>query len=896
MYGLLRCVVFVLLLVKGSFAVAQYPLVDSLKTVLEKTTDPRQRVLLLHQLSLQSWDFSFEAGRRYADEGYSIALKSKDKELLTIAATDLGLYHYFVGDYPNAERYYKEALKSADNVNFGEYPAYTLTRMGNLYRVQGKYDTAKFYYDKTLQLLEVGKSASAYSSVYHSIAWLHYELSEYDQALLIIHKSLSLRKQMGDSLLMAECWKFLGATHRSMSSVDSADYYLTNVKRIATAYADPELMIFYLINEGELAFAKGDMLNTIKAYQQALEILSQHKFKRYQALTLKRIGQVYDQLDDFERANNYFLQALSLEEELQSVHEVARSYALIGWGYAHQRNYDQADQYAKKSLTIMKNVKDRVGVAYVHNLMGTLALEQEEFTNALTYFDSALSVRRTYRLEVYEASTLENKGYVFEALNRPEEALAVHQQAAAIYTRTNNQRRLAKSLNNIGVVYLRMKKFSEAEKFIKKALQTSMDIKFLPEQRDSYFNLAKLNQAQGRYKEAVLQYDQYIVINDSLFSLESIGRAAQAHALYDLEKKEQHIAALNLENQQKEQELSLKETKLKSQTLALIFAAVGVLLLLFLVFMLYKYYLNKKRANEKLETLNIAISEQKEEIQAQSEELKESYEELSKVHKNLQEKQEEIEAQSEELREANEAIFLANSNLEKKVVERTQQLRQAYLELDTFFYRSSHDFRRPLTTFMGLAEVAKITLKDPNAIHLFEKVKETAINLDKMLMKLQSISDVGLQQLSFKELYFRELVDTILVSYQSEIERKGLQVIVELEQTPLVSYPSLLKIVVENLTENAINFCKNKEARLIIRSRKESDRFILEFEDNGQGIDPEYQPRIFEMYFRAHSDSKGNGLGLYIVKKAVEKLNGEIFFKSLLNKGSTFTIDLPNHV
>lgn len=896
MYAPFRCVVFVLLLLTCSLVHAQHPAVDSLKATLDRTTDSRQRVLLLHQLASQSWDFNFEEGHRYADEGYGIALKSKDNELLTIAATDVGLYYYFVGNYTDAERYYAEALKSAGDANFGEYPAYTLTRMGNLYRVQGKYDTAKLYYNKTLQLLEVAKSPSAYSSVYHNIAWLHYELSEYDQALLIIHKSLSLRKHIGDSLLIAECWKFLGTTHRSMSSIDSAEYYLAHVKRIATTYTDPELLIFHLINEGELSFAKGDMLNTIKAYQEALEMLSQHKFKRYQALTLKRIGQVYDQLGDFERSNNYFLQALSLEEELQSIHEVARSYALIGWGYAHQRNYDQADQYAKKSIAIMRHVNDKVGIAYVHNLMGTLALEQKEYANALIYFDSALSVRRTYHLAVYEASTLENKGYVFEALNRSAEALAVHQQASAIYTRTNNLRRLAKSLNNIGVVYLEEKKFNEAERFINKALYTSMEIKFLPEQRDSYFNLAKLNQAQGKYKEAVLQYDHYVVINDSLFSLESIGRAAQAHALYDLEKKEQRITTLNLENQQKEQELVLKEIKLRSQTLALIFAAIGVLLLLFFVIMLYKYYLTKKKANEKLEILNLAISEQKEEIQTQSEELKESYEELSVVHKNLQEKQEEIEAQTEELREANEAIFLANSNLEKKVAERTQQLRQAYLELDTFFYRSSHDFRRPLTTFMGLAEVAKITLKDPNAIHLFEKVKETAINLDKMLMKLQSISDVGLQQLSFKELYFRELVDTILVSYQSEIERKGLQVVVELEQTSLVSYPSLLKIVLENLTENAINFCKNKEARLIIRSRKESDRFILEFEDNGLGIDPEYQSRIFEMYFRANSESKGNGLGLYIVKKAVEKLNGEIFFTSQFNKGSTFTIDLPNRV
>jgi signal transduction histidine kinase len=74
------------------------------------------------------------------------------------------------------------------------------------------------------------------------------------------------------------------------------------------------------------------------------------------------------------------------------------------------------------------------------------------------------------------------------------------------------------------------------------------------------------------------------------------------------------------------------------------------------------------------------------------------------------------------------------------------------------------------------------------------------------------------------------------------------------------------------------------------------DHVNLEVEDNGQGIDPQFQDRIFDMYFRGNERSKGNGLGLYIVKKAVEKLNGQVTFTSVYGKGSTFSVSFPtNH-
>lgn len=872
---------------------AQHQETDSLQTVLKKTTDKREKVLILHKLASQSWDFSFDAGLAYAHEAHSLAEDIRDVELLTITLTDIGQYYYFTGNYQKAHTFFREALHSAGKENFGEYPSYTLTRLGNLFRSQGLYDSARFYYSKALALTSNGESSFAKASVHHNIAWLHYEVSEYSASLTEMRRSLKIRTALADSLLIAECWKFMGMTHRAMSNFDSAVYYLSKVERIAKSYNDPELHIFYLIHIGELSFDRGDMVKTIDAYSLALELLNKHPFKRYQALTLKKIGQVYYQLGDCERAQSHYFDALKIEEQLHSSHEIARTYANIGWCYTLQRGYVLGEQYAQQSLVLMRKMKDKVGVAFAQNLIGTLALRQQQFEKALLYFDSALVVRRQFNLLVYEASSLENKGYVFEARGEMDKTLAVQQEALGIYEKAGNQVRLVTAYNNMGALLFRTHSYDQAVQYLEKAKSMALSIGFLPELKESYFFLAKIKKNQNSFEEASNYFEEFVKISDSLHTMETRGKAAQVNALYELEKKEKRIKELDLENLRKADELTLKEATLRNRNLLLAFVSAGIVFLTLLSIVLYKYYLNKKKANTYLHFLNTEINEQKEEILTQSEELTEANNALVQLNDDLVEKQKEITEQAEELVTVNQNLAQLNGTLERRVEERTNELKQAYMELDTFFYRSSHDFRRPLTTFMGLAEVAKVTVKDKSAIDLFDKVRETAVYLDKMLMKLQSISDVGLQQLTYKEVQLTDLVDSLVEAQTCEIKQRGIKISTDLQQTVLTSYPALLKIIIENLLENAVFFSKPGTPQILIRTKREGDTFVFEVEDNGQGIDPEYQSRIFDMYYRANLSSKGNGLGLYIVKKAVQKLGGTITFTSQISKGSCFTIKMP---
>ena len=284
--------------------------------------------------------------------------------------------------------------------------------------------------------------------------------------------------------------------------------------------------------------------------------------------------------------------------------------------------------------------------------------------------------------------------------------------------------------------------------------------------------------------------------------------------------------------------------------------------------------------------LESLVLEKNKEVRSQADELLVQNEELSAQN-------EQIVQQANELQKTQEKLNKVNFNLEETVEHRTEELRQAYQELDTFFYRSSHDFRRPLTTFMGLAEVAKISLKDPLALDLFEKVNDTARNLDKMIHKLHSISDLSSQHMAFKEIDLKSLAESVLGNYSEEIGNRNIRTTIEVHEKSIVTYPALLKIILENLIENAILFNQEQDPLIIVKSEVRGNELQIKIEDNGQGISREYHDRIFEMYFRACPNSKGNGLGLYIAQKAVRKLGGLISFTSIVDQGSVFVVTIP---
>ncbi|MEM6842097.1 MAG: GAF domain-containing sensor histidine kinase [Bacteroidota bacterium] len=258
------------------------------------------------------------------------------------------------------------------------------------------------------------------------------------------------------------------------------------------------------------------------------------------------------------------------------------------------------------------------------------------------------------------------------------------------------------------------------------------------------------------------------------------------------------------------------------------------------------------------------------------------------VSKNLA-----LKVANQELFRLNEEVQELNTQLEAKVEERTFALKEAHEELNTLLYRTSHDFRRPLTAILGLANLFVATEEKEERKTLAQHLEGTITGLDRMLEKLQMLQLADAYEAPTST-NLVELVEEIKQKFAREITESGIFFSTEITLTKEYRLPKpMLKAILENLLENAIQYSQKNQPKISLQIWEESSSIFIRVTDNGQGIEEHLQPVIFDMYVRANLASKGNGLGLFVVKKLLETLDGSIIVKSVINQGSTFTITIP---
>ena len=218
-------------------------------------------------------------------------------------------------------------------------------------------------------------------------------------------------------------------------------------------------------------------------------------------------------------------------------------------------------------------------------------------------------------------------------------------------------------------------------------------------------------------------------------------------------------------------------------------------------------------------------------------------------------------------------------------------------ELDSFVYSISHNLRAPLMSVLGLLDLAK-NEKDPETmLQYHEMMKSSVCKLDETLKEILEYSRNARQGLIVDAIDFQKLINDNFerMQFMPGYERIRKEIFIEGE-SHFYSDHFRLSLILNNLISNAIKYSDPaKEVSIIhITITQEPEKVSLTFKDNGIGIDSDYIQKVFNMFFRATSKNEGAGLGLYIVKEAVEKLMGTISLESQLGKGTIFKIELPN--
>jgi signal transduction histidine kinase len=291
-----------------------------------------------------------------------------------------------------------------------------------------------------------------------------------------------------------------------------------------------------------------------------------------------------------------------------------------------------------------------------------------------------------------------------------------------------------------------------------------------------------------------------------------------------------------------------------------------------------------------LETVIIAFA-----LAARYRRLRIEKEEAQQLALKLQ--QETTEKLEAKVKERTEQLSKANDNLRHTLETnkiQTQIIEDKNAELDAFFYRISHDLKGPISSLRGLSLLARLDVQDSTARDYIEKQFHQVERLDLIVTGLINLTRLNQTSFEKKPIDFQKLTDECIQSFQTHSKFRAIKFKKTIEDgLAFYSEWTLLNAIVQNLVENAIKYSRDQDPFVHIRVFKQDECAILEVEDNGQGIPLEHQSRIFEMFYRATDNATGSGLGLYILKRSLDRLKGTIDIRSVENAGSTFTVKLP---
>lgn len=252
-------------------------------------------------------------------------------------------------------------------------------------------------------------------------------------------------------------------------------------------------------------------------------------------------------------------------------------------------------------------------------------------------------------------------------------------------------------------------------------------------------------------------------------------------------------------------------------------------------------------------------------------------------------------------RRAEERVRELNADLERRVVARTAELEAKNRELETFTYSVSHDLKAPLRGIDGYSRL----LQEDHAGQLDEEgrrflssVRHATQQMGQLIDDLLAYSQLERRPLTFAPLRPRAVLDGLPLAYEDEIRARGVVFVVDLPDAEVTADASGLAQVLRNLIDNALKFTRGANPpRIEIGGRVESGKYLLWVRDNGIGFDMKFVDRIFDIFQRLHraEDYPGTGIGLAIVRKALERMGGRAWAESAPGSGATFFIELPLH-
>ena len=248
---------------------------------------------------------------------------------------------------------------------------------------------------------------------------------------------------------------------------------------------------------------------------------------------------------------------------------------------------------------------------------------------------------------------------------------------------------------------------------------------------------------------------------------------------------------------------------------------------------------------------------------------------------------------------AEDEIRRLNAELEKRVVSRTAQLAAVTAELEAFAYSASHDLRAPLRTIDGFSAMVMEDAADaigPEDVRHLQRVREAAQRMGRLIDDLLGLSRVARRDLIREQVDVSALAREVADELLAEHEAKVVEVVIAPDMVADAD-PRLLRVILRNLLDNAWKFtAKHETARVEVGVTDADGERAFFIRDDGAGFDPEHAEHLFGAFQRLHAagEFEGDGIGLAMVQRLVNRHGGRAWAEGQVEKGATFFFTLPS--
>ena len=649
-------------------------------------------------------------------------------------------------------------------------------------------------------------------------------------------QALLLSDSLGDLKSKAVSTKMIGLYYQDNQDMDHALEYFKKSLEMAGKSGDKGESLEALTNLGYNYYMRQKYPEALDYNQKAAKLAEELGYVRQLSFCLNIIAIIQNAQGNHSAALENLLKTLETAEVLEDQKEIAACMTNIGITYINLENYPLALEYHLKALKINQENNSFNQVAVCYNNIGMIYEKQGQFPNALDFYNKALKLGDEQNNKQNHPVYLNNIGVIHLKQNDLLNALEYFKKSLAYSLKSGQKNNLCETYLNIGSIYLKQKKFKEALQMTQMSFEIANELHLLEYQKSNYDQLSAIYAATQNYKEAYNAYKSFKQLNDSIFSKTNIQKITGLEYSYKFEKEKQAAA---LEEQKRQFEHAQADHKIE---LTLYTFAAGFLMLMIIVFIMYRSYRLKVKTNEVLA-----------------------------IQKN-------------------------------EITEKNEQLNELNATKDKFFSIIAHDLKNPFNSILGFSDMLVMNISNlppEKLLKMATSINNSAKSAYKLLENLLEWSRAQTGSIKFQQekIMVKTLFDAAYDITQGIASNKNITLTTSLnENFEVFVDKNMINTVLRNLITNAIKYT-NKGGEINLTGQRIQKTIFISVMDNGVGIAPEIIDKLFKISEKISTagteKEPGTGLGLLLCKEFVKKHGGEIVVKSELGKGSEFTFSLP---